>query len=56
MARILKQVDSDTEWLANKAANDIMQLASKTGVMQNDEQALQIQIQGLPDIGSPDDE
>ena len=56
MNRILKQVDSQTEWLANKAANDIMTLASRTGIIQNEEQAMQIQIQGMPDIGSPDDE
>ena len=55
MLRINKQIDSDTEWLANKAANDVMLLASRTGVIKTEETALQVQIQGMPDIGSPDE-
>ena len=54
--RIRSQVDSDTEWLANKAANDVITLASRIGVIKTEETALNVQIQGMPDIGSPDDE
>lgn len=55
VGRITKQIDSDTDWLANKAANDILTLASRIGVIKTEETALQVQIQGMPDIGSPDD-
>ena len=55
-SRIKDQINSDTEWLANKAANDVIVLAGKVGVIKNEETALQVQIQGLPDIGSPDQE
>lgn len=54
--RIIAQVDSDTEWLANKAANDTLNWASRTGVIKTEETALQVNIQGMPDIGSPDDD
>jgi len=54
--RIKTQVDSDTEWLANKAANDVLVLAGKIGVIQNQETALKVEISGMPDLGSPDDE
>ena len=53
--RIKIQVDSDTEWLANKAANDVISLASRIGVIKTEDTAMQVQIQGMPDIGSPDD-
>ena len=56
IGRINNQVDSDTEWLANKAANDVLLLAGKIGVIKTEDTALNIQIQGLPDIGSPDQE
>lgn len=54
--RLLAQVNSNTEWLANKAANDIMTLAGRTGVVRNEETAMQIKIEGMPEIGSPDDD
>ena len=53
--RITKQIDSETDWLANKAANDILTLAGRIGVIKTEETALQVQIQGMPEIGSPDD-
>ena len=54
--RIRNQIDSDTEWLANKAANDVITLAGRIGVIKNEETALKVEISGMPDIGSPDDE
>ena len=56
MGRINKQVDSDTEWLANKAANDVILLAQKVGVIRSEETAMKIEVTGMPDIGSPDQE
>ena len=56
LLRIGQQIDSDTEWLANKAANDTLNWASRTGVIKTEETALQVQIQGMPEIGSPEDE
>jgi len=43
-------------WLANKASNDLTNLAKNIGVIKTEETALQIQINGMPDIGSPDDD
>ena len=53
--RIRNQIDSDTEWLANKAANDVITLAGRIGVIKTEETALQVQVTGMPDIGSPDE-
>ena len=43
-------------WLANKASNDLTNLAKNIGVIKTEETAIQIQINGMPDIGSPDDD
>ena len=43
-------------WLANKASNDLANLAKAIGIVKTEETALQIQINGMPDIGSPDDD
>lgn len=56
LLRIGQQIDSDTEWLANKAANDTLNWASRTGVIKTEETALQVQIQGMPEIGSPEED
>ena len=53
--RIKSQINSNTEWLANKAANDVITLAGRIGVIQNEETALTVQVTGMPDIGSPDE-
>lgn len=53
--RIKHQIDSDTEWLANKAANDVITLAGRIGVIKNEETALKVEVTGMPDIGSPDE-
>ena len=55
IGKINKQIESDTEWLANKAANDVLTLASRIGAIKTEETAMKIEIQGLPEIGSPDD-
>lgn len=56
IGRINTQVDSDTDWLANKAANDVLTLAKSLGVIKSEEMAINVQINGMPDIGSPDTE
>ena len=54
IGKINKQIESDTEWLANKAANDVLTLASRIGAIKTEETVTKIEIQGMPEIGSPD--
>ena len=53
--RLEKQVDSDNDWVANKAANDYINLAKTTGVFESGEKAIHVKVEGMPEIGSPDD-
>jgi hypothetical protein len=55
ISRLEKQIDSDNDWIANKAANDYISLAKATGILQTEEKAVHVQVEGLPEIGSPDD-
>ena len=55
IGKINKQIESDTEWLANKAANDVLTLASRIGAIKTEETVTKIEIQGMPEIGSPED-
>ena len=54
MNRIMTQIDSNEGWLANKAANDVMLLAKTIGLVKTEETALKISVEGMPDLGSPD--
>ena len=54
--RIMKQLNDENGWLANKAANDVVNLAKTTSIFQSEEKALKVQIEGMPDLGSPDAE
>lgn len=56
VSRIDKQVDEDNGWLANKAANDMINLARTVGVFQSDEKAINVHIEGMPELGSPDED
>lgn len=47
--------DSGQPWLLNKAANDAISFAGKK-IYGNDENTVTVNIQGMPDIGSPDDD
>ena len=49
------QIGSKKEWVANKAANDVVNLAKQTGIFVGEEKAISVRIEGMPDIGSPDD-
>ena len=53
--RLDKQIDSDQDWVANKAANDYIALAKTLGVIKSEETALKVQIEGMPDLGSPEE-
>ena len=54
MSRVDKQIDDDNGWLANKASNDLINLAKLAGIVTSEEQALNVRIEGLPEIGSPE--
>ena len=54
VSRISQQIDSKEGWLANKAANDVVNLAKTTSVFQADDKAVTVKIEGMPEIGSPD--
>lgn len=57
IGRIEKQIADANGWLANKAANDIMNLAKSVGVFGEEEKGLTVKIEGnIPDIGAPDDD
>ena len=56
VSRISQQIDSKEGWLANKAANDVVNLAKTTSVFQADDKAVTVKIEGMPEIGSPDDD
>ena len=49
------QLRSDQGWLQNKAANDLLNYG-KGQIYGDEERTLHVQIEGLPDIGSPDDD
>jgi len=54
--RLDAQIDNENDWVANKAANDYIALAKSLGVIKSEETALKVQIEGMPDLGSPEDE
>jgi len=56
IGKIRSQIESNTDWLANKAANDVITLASRIGVIRTEETAMKVEISGMPDLGSPDQE
>ena len=53
--RLSTQIDSPTEWLANKAANDVIQ-QSKAFINGSDENTVVLKVEGMPELGTPDDE
>ena len=55
LKKIKAQIRDDNGWLANKAANDSLTFA-KPLIWGEDEKAVNIRIEGMPEIGSPDDE
>jgi len=51
---IRKQMREKDDWLQNKAANDLLNY-SKQQIYGDEEKTVHVQIDGLPEIGSPDD-
>ena len=51
--RIRNQIDCDNDWLANKAANDIL-LFGKSQIYGDEEKSISVQITGMPELGTPD--
>lgn len=54
-AKLRNQLESSNEWLVNKAANDIIAQGNRH-IYGEDEKALHVKIEGMPEIGSPDDD
>ena len=46
--------DAEQPWLQNKAANDILNYG-KAQIFGDEERAVHVKIDGMPDLGSPDD-
>jgi len=55
VGRLEKQIDDEAPWVANKASNDYIALATKVGIFAGEEKAISVKIEGMPDIGSPDE-
>lgn len=52
LAKIAEQIDSKLPWLANKAANDVL---TRIGAMMGDnDNTVHVQIEGMPELGTPD--
>lgn len=54
--RLDDQIDNPNDWVANKAANDFLGLAKTLGVIRSEETAVKVQIEGMPDLGTPDED
>ena len=52
---IRKQMREKDDWLQNKAANDLLNYG-KQQIYGDEEKTVHVQIDGMPDIGSPDDQ
>jgi len=49
------QLREDIPWLKNKAANDLLNYG-KAQIYGDEEKAVHVKIEGMPEIGSPDDQ
>lgn len=54
LTKLSDQIDSNQPWLANKAANDILQ-QSKVLTTGMDDGTVVVRVEGMPDLGTPDD-
>lgn len=53
LKKIRAQIRDDNGWLANKAANDNLNFA-KPLIWGEDDKALTVKIEGMPELGTPD--
>lgn len=53
LKKIRRQIRDDNGWLANKAANDSLTFA-KPLIWGEDEKAISIKVEGMPELGTPD--
>lgn len=51
--RLLEQLNSNNEWLVNKAANDLIAQGNRR-IFGADENTVNVHVSGMPEIGSPD--
>ena len=51
--KLAEQIDSKQPWLANKAANDV--LVQSKPFMTDSDNTVVVRMEGLPELGSPDD-
>lgn len=54
LRKIISQIDNDNDWLANKAANDTLTFG-RNQIYGDEERTVTVQIEGMPDLGTPDD-
>ena len=52
--KLAEQIESDQPWLANKAANDVLQ-HSKQMISGMDDGTVVVKVEGMPELGTPDD-
>lgn len=52
--KLSQQIDSEKEWLANKAANDVIQ-QSKALITGADDNSVIIKVEGMPELGVPEE-
>jgi len=55
LQKIGEQIDSSQEWLANKAANDILTRLNNN-VVGDQERSIVVRVEGMPELGTPDAE
>lgn len=53
LMRLATQIDDNSPWLANKAANDIL-TQSKRMITGNEENTVTVKIEGMPELGEPE--
>lgn len=52
--KLVEQIDSNQPWLANKAANDVIQ-HSRQMVSGADDGTVVVKVEGMPELGVPDE-
>lgn len=53
--KLSDQIDHEQPWLANKAANDILQRVPKGMLMDEEENTITVKVEGMPELGVPEE-